>query len=201
VESVAAYVLGPPPDGWPGFFTNNTTVMLGVAAGILGADAARGASPEDVVSNVIAKLIKRGIPNEVNARAYVLTAVRNAAYDERKPLKRHTDEDVVFDDLVGVSGIDDDVNYQLLIDQVIVALDELPEREAYAIREKFLHERHWSDVATELGVTTSQGFGKIVNAGLDKLRQMPRFAGLANGGSTSPNPSSTSTGETTGTKP
>lgn len=192
-------MLGPPPEGWAVFFANNGAVMLGVAAGILGRNAARGASAEDVVSKVIVKLIKRGIPDDVNARAYVLTAVRNAAYDERKPLKRHTDEDVLLDDRVGIHGIEEDVDDQLLIDQVVDALDELPEREAHAIREKFLHARHWHDVAAELGVTTSQGFGKIVNAGLEELRKMPRFTGLANGGARSANAPSTATGETTGT--
>lgn len=201
MEALAAQHVGPPPEGWAAFFTTHGEALIRAAAAILGPNAARGTGAEDVVSKVLTKLIKRGIRVDANPRAYVLAAVKNAAYDERRPLKRHTDEEIVFDELVGTHSIEDDVDDRLLAEQLLMAIADLPDREAHAIREKFLRQRPWREVAAEVGVTTSQGLGKLVNGGLEKLRRMPRFASLSRNVSRSPGPLPTTTGEKRGTTP
>jgi RNA polymerase sigma factor (sigma-70 family) len=188
--------IGPPPEGWAAFFAHNAEVLMRAAARTLGSPAGANTA-EEIVDEAFAKLIRHGIPRGRNARAYAIITVQNAARDELRRLGRYTDEDIIFDDLVGVTGIEDDVDDQLLTDQVLAAIDELPEREAYAIREKFVNERPWREVAADLGITTSQGLGKIVKAGLDRLRRMPRFAELTKNVSISRDPSTT-TGKPTG---
>jgi RNA polymerase sigma factor (sigma-70 family) len=170
--------------------------MMRAAARILGSAAGLNTA-EEVVDTALAKLIQHAIPRGHNARAYTITTVQNTARDELRRLGRYTDEHVLFDELIGVADIEDEVVDRLFTDQVLAAIDELPEREAFAIREKFVRGRPWREVAADLNITTSQGLGRIVNAGLDRIRRMPRFAGLTKNVSTSPNPS-TATGKPTG---
>lgn len=201
VEPVTDEDRGPPPEGWAAAWAEHGEAMLRAAARVLDGKAARGASAEDVVGDVLERLINKGVPRGANTRAYMIRSARNAALDAVKPLKHHTDADIDFDDEVGVDSIEDDVDQQILLDDVLAALDELPPREAFAIREKFLKERPWHEVAADLDITTSQGLGKIVNSGLDKIRKMPRFAGLASIDSSTHPTRSTTTGQPTGTTP
>lgn len=197
---VTEHELGPPSEGWAAFYAANGDALLRSAVASLGRDARAGVSAEDIVNEVLAKLIKRGIPRSAIARAYVFTSIKNAARDTIAMGGRFTDDEVHFDERIGVEDIENLVDDALLGDDVVAALEELPERESRAIREKVMNNRHWSEVAPELGVTTSQGLGKIVNSGLDKLRKMPRFAELTPPVSSSPSPS-TVTDEARGKAP
>ena len=179
----------PPPDGWATFFTENGEVLLRVAARIVGRHAFLGVSTEDIVSESMRKLLAAGVPEGANARAYAITTVKNTARDLAKRKKQYTEEDIDLDFTVGIEDIQEPIDDALLADDLRAALAELAEREAHAIQEKVMNDRHWSDVAPELDVTTVQGVGRIVNRGLDKLRKMPRFADLASGVSTPPSQS------------
>lgn len=182
---------GPPPEGWAAFFTENGELMLRVAGRTAGHDARGGSSAEDIVSEALTKLIAAGIPKGANARAYAITVVINAALDEIKKTKRFTDEDIDFDDKIGIDDIEVAVDDALLAEDLRNMLGELPEREAHAIREKVMSGRHWRDVAPELGVTTVQGVGRIVNRGLEKLQKMLRFPEPSSGVSVTASPSTT----------
>ena len=82
-----------------------------------------------------------------NGRAYVLRAVRNAAIDALRRRRFHTDDDINLDEFVGTTDIEADVDDDLLLDEVLEALEDLPEREATAIRGLFLEELPWEVVA------------------------------------------------------
>lgn len=187
--------LGPPPEGWEAFFETHVDSLLRAAAGILRNSTSRGSDAEDVVSRVLTRLIARGLPAG-NSLAYVITSVRNAAVDELRKLRFHSDTDVDPNRLVGEDDIESEVDAGLLIDDVLDALDQLPDKEATAIRGKFLEERPWQDVARDVGVSTSHGVAKIVNRGLATIRKMPRFAGLVQPNTVNP---SRATGTQSGT--
>jgi len=171
--------LGPPPEGWESFHEANVDALLRAAAGVLGSSSEQGDDAEDVVSQVLTRLIATGVPQTGSARAYVLTSVRNEARDRVRRRKHHADGIGTLDVLQRTDDMELTVGDDMLLADVLDALDQLPERERTAIQGKFLDERPWREVAAEVGVTTSQGFMKIVNKGLGRIRKTPRFAGLA----------------------
>lgn len=181
----------PPPGGSATFFAEHGEMLLRVATSIVGKVTFLGVSAEDIVSDTMRKLLVAGIPEGANPKAYAITAVKNTARDLTKKKKQYTDEEIDFDTEIGVDNIEDAIDDALLAEDLRDALDELPEREAHAIREKIMKDRHWSEVGPEIDVTTSQGLGKVVNRGLDTIRSMPRFADLGSGVSPPRQPSTT----------
>lgn len=181
----------PPPGGWAKFFGENVEFLLRVAKSQMGRRSFLGMDAEDVVSETLRKLIKAGLPPGANPKAYAVTTLTNTIKDLAKKRRQYSDAEADSDSIVGTEDIEAQVDDVLHLEG---ALGELPPREAHAIREKVINDRHWSDVAPELGVTTVQGVGKIVNRGLAQLRQMPRFANQPSDVSTAP-PPSTSTGQ------
>lgn len=180
---------GPPPEGWAGFFAENGERMLRIAGRIVGQHARLGGGAEDVASEAMCRLLTKGIPKGADARAYALVTVKNVALDLVKKANRFPGDEIDLDDRIGVEDIEVAVDDALLAEEIRDALGELPEREARAVEEKVMKNRHWRDVAPELGVTTGQGVGKIVSRALGCLRKLPRFAELSTGVSTSPSPS------------
>lgn len=200
MEVVSDQQRSPPSGGWAAFYADLGETLLRVAGRIVGNEAFLGVSADDIVSETMRKLLAAGIPVGANARAYAITAVKNTALDLAKQKEQYTDADIDMDTRIGIEDIEEAVDEALLAEDICEALAELPEREAHAIREKVMNDRHWNDVAPELEVTTVQGVGKIVTRGLDKLRKMPRFAGLRQDVSTPQRPSTT-TGSSPGTTP
>lgn len=201
MEVVSDEQRRPPAGGWATFFTENGEMLLRVAARIVGKHAFLGVTAEDVVSESMRKLLAAGIPEGANARAYAITTVKKTALDlAKQKKKKNANAGIDLDTRIGTENIEETSDDALLAEDIRDALAELPEREAHAIREKVMNDRHWSDVAPELDVTTVQGVGKIVNRGLDKLRKMPRFADLAADVRTPPRPS-TATGSSPGVTP
>jgi RNA polymerase sigma factor (sigma-70 family) len=200
VEVVSDQQRRPPGGGWAAFYADHGATLLRVAGRIVGKEAFLGVSADDIVSETMRKLLAAGIPVGANARAYAITAVKNTALDLAKQKEQYTDADVDMDTRIGIEDIEEAVDEALLAEDIREALAELPEREAHAIREKVMNDRHWNDVAPELEVTTVQGVGKIVTRGFDKLRKMPRFAGLRQDVSRPQRPSTTA-GSSPGTTP
>lgn len=193
-------MLAPPPEGWAAFWDEHADALLRAAVAVIGRNSRAGVDAEDIVSKVMTKLIARGIRNDRPALGTVMVSIRNASLDAIAAAKRLTDADIDLDERISVEDIESDVDLSLLGAEASAALAELPEREAHAIREKVMNDRHWSEVAPEVGVTTSQGLGKIVNSGLARLRKMPRFAELLPDVSSAQAPSTT-TGSTRATTP
>ena len=183
----------PPPEGWAAFFSEHGDALLRVAVSLVRGRSFLGVDAEDIVSESMRKLIKAGLPKGRDPLPYTIKAVTNTVRDLVKKRKWYADEETDHEAILAQDDVEADLEQALLAEDVRATLDELPEKEAHAIREKVMKGRHWSDVAPELEVTTSQGVGKIVNRGLAKLRAMPRFAEWAPSVSTSP-PPSTSTG-------
>lgn len=193
-------VLAPPPEGWGAFWNQHSDTLLRAAVAVIGTHARAGVDAEDVVSKVMTKLVARGIRTDRSAIGTVMTSVHNAADDALRGAKRYTDGEIDLDAYIGIDDIEGSVDLELLGKEAVAALDELPEREARAIREKVMKDRPWREVAAEFDITTSQGLGKIVNPGLAKLRKMPRFAELLPDVS-SPQAPSTTTGSPRATRP
>lgn len=190
----------PPPGGWAAFYAEHGETLLRAADRIVGKHTFLGVSGEDTVSETMRKLLNAGIPDGANARAYAITAIKNTARDVAKQKKQYTDGEIDLDTKIGTEDIEETVDDALLSEDLRNALAELPEREAHAIREKVMNDRHWSDVAPELEVTTVQGVGAVVTRGVDKLRKMPRFTELGQKLSTRPHPPTT-TGSSPGATP
>lgn len=171
-------VLAPPPEGWNAFWNQHSDSLLRAAVAVIGTHARAGVDAEDVVSTVMTKLVARGIRTDRSAIGTVMTSVHNAAVDALGGAKRYTDKEIDLDAYMAIDDIEGSVDLELLGKDAVAALDELPEREARAIREKVMKDRPWREVAGEFDLTTSQGLGKVVNSGLAKLRKMPRFAEL-----------------------
>lgn len=181
----------PPPDGWAAFFAEHGEILLRIATRIVGNATFLGVSAEDIVGETMRKLLAAGLPEGANPKAYAITAVKNTAKDLAKQKKQYTEEVIDFDATVGTDHIEEAIDDALLAEDLRDALDELPEREAHAIREKVMKDRHWRDVGSEIDVTTAQGLGKVVNRGLDKVRKMPRFTELGSDVSPLQQPSTT----------
>lgn len=197
---MAQPVLAPPPEGWAAFWNEHGDALLRAAVAVIGLHDHAGVDAEDVVSKVMTKLVARGIRTDRSAIGTVMTSVYNAAVDALRTAKRYTDGQIDLDTFIGIEDIEASVDLELLGKEAVAALDELPEREARAIRQKVMNDRPWREVAAEFDVTTSQGLGKIVNPGLAKLRKMPRFAELLPDVS-SPQAPSTTTGSPRATTP
>ena len=186
----------PPAEGWEAFFAANAQVLVDTAASILKGRTSRGNDAEDVAFQALANVIAKGIPEGANARAYVLGAVRQGALDALRRRSLHTDEDINLDERVGTTDIEAAVDDGLLLQQILEALDDIPEREATALRGLFLEEIPWEVVASEVGVTTKRGTTDLANRGTGRLRKMPRFRDLTST-RTRPPGSSTTTGSPT----
>jgi RNA polymerase sigma factor (sigma-70 family) len=169
---------GPPPEGWAAFWREHGADLRRRAHKVLGPAATLGITADDIVNEVITNLIKKGIPEGRNPRAYAMTAVTNEAIDVIRTRKHHTDEDIEFDERIGVDDIEEPIDDELLARDLIEAIEELPEREAIAIRERILRGRPATEVARTLNVTTTQRVSQLVNAGLRRLRAKPPFKDL-----------------------
>lgn len=171
--------LGPPPEGWEAFYDANIDALLRAASRVLGRTATQGDGAEDIVAEVLRRLIAKGVSTGQSARAYALTSVRNLAVDRARRQKHVADMPSEEDGPVSADEMESAVEDEILLADVLDALNQLPDKERMAIQGKFLDGRPWREVAADVGVTTSAGLMKIVNRGLDRIRKLPRFAGLA----------------------
>ena len=181
----------PPAEGWEDFFAANADALVHTAASILKGRTSRGNDAEDVAFQALANCIAKGIPKGVNARAYVLAAVRRGALDALRRRKFHTDEEIDLDERVGTPDIEEDVDDALLLEEVLEALDDVPEREATALRGLFLEEMPWEVVAEKVGLTSQRGTTDLADRAIARLRKMPRFRDLTATRTAPPGPSTT----------
>ena len=137
-----------------------------------------GQSADDIVSGVVREMMVRGgLPDIANVRGYLTTAVRNRVRDLIRRSRHEAPEAIGFDEKVGVDDIETPSDRAELARQALAGLDQVPERERYAIVERVMKHRPAKQVADELGVTP-QRVSQLVNAGVGRLRKLPAFAEL-----------------------
>ena len=138
-----------------------------------------GRTADNVVGDLVAELMVKGqdLSTITNLRGYLTAAVRNRVRDLHRRSKFERPEALEADDVVGDDDIEAAVDREELARQAMAALDELPERERYAIVERVMKCRPGQEVGPELGVEP-QRVSQLVNAGLGRLRKLPAFTEL-----------------------
>jgi RNA polymerase sigma factor (sigma-70 family) len=149
------------------------------AAGVLGGHdkAILGKSADDLVGDVLRELMLKPMPPLTNLRGYLTTAVRNRGRDVIRRSRYEAPVDNEFDEMIGIDDIEAPIDGAELAREAVIVLDQLPERERYAIRERVMLCRPAKDVGAELGVAP-QRVSQLVNAGVARLRGLPAFIEL-----------------------
>lgn len=151
----------------------------GVIGGQLDLDKeALDKSADDDVGDVIAELMRKGLPqNQTNLRGFLTAVTRRRAIDAVRRAKHEAPTDIDFEEIIGVEGIEDAVDRELLTGAAIDALDQLPERERYAIEQTVMLQRQAKEVGPELNVKP-QRVSQLVSRGLRRLRELPALSDL-----------------------
>ena len=165
--------------GWAAIYAEHGRAMRLAAAGVLGGHDKEilGKSADDIVGDVLRELMLQPLPVLTNLRGYLTTAVRNRARDLVRRSRYEAPVDNQFDEMIGIDDIEAPIDRAELARQAVTALDQLPERERYAIRERVMLCRPAKDVGAELGVAP-QRVSQLVNAGVARLRGLPAFIEL-----------------------
>lgn len=186
---------------WAAAYGEYGRAMRATAAAALGGRYKEilGKSADDIVGDVIAELMVKDLSHVTNLRNYLISAVRNRVRDLQRRSEYERPEAIDFDAKVGVEDIEEPVDTAALAQQAVAGLDELPERERYAIIERVMKCRPANEVGPELGVQP-QRVSQLVNAGLGRLRGLPAFEGLLSIDRSLPRLSTTTGADETGTQ-
>lgn len=138
-----------------------------------------GKTADEVVGDVIEELMTKGtdLTRVSNVRGYLTTAVRYRVRDLHRRSKFEVPAELEAEVLVGDDDVEDAVDREELAGQAVAALDQLPDRERYALEERIMKCRPAQEVAAELGVRPQQ-VSQLYNAALKKLRRLPAFTEL-----------------------
>ncbi|WCO67956.1 sigma-70 family RNA polymerase sigma factor [Iamia majanohamensis] len=166
---------------WAAIYTEHGQAMRLAARSAMGGPDKEilGKSSDDVVGDLVAELMvkKRDLSTKDNLRGYLTAAVRNRVRDLQRRSEFEHPEDFTPDDVVSDEDVEAAVDRAELAAQAVAVIDELPERERYAIVEKVMKCRQAKDVGPELGVKP-QRVSQLVNAGVGRLRKHAAFTGL-----------------------
>jgi RNA polymerase sigma factor (sigma-70 family) len=188
---------------WAAIYAEHGRAMRAAALAAIGGPDKEilGKSADDIVGDLIAEFMVNGtdLSQKSNLRGYLTAAVRNRVRDLHRRSKFERPEALDLDD-VGrhEDNIEDAVDREELARQATVALDQLPERERYAIVERVMKCRPAQEVAPDLDVTP-QRVSQLVNAGLGRLRKLPAFTELLSVDRSPPGPSTATGPDATGT--
>ncbi len=191
---------------WAGIYAEHGQAMRVAARAAMGGkkkDSIRevlGKTADEVVGDVIEELMTKGadLTQVGNVRGYLNAAVRNRVRDLHRRSKFEAPDDLDPDVIVGDEDIEAAVDREELRQQAVAGLDQLPERERYALEERIMKRRPAQDVAAELEVKPQQ-VSQLYNAALKKLRQLPAFTELLSFDRSPPSPSTATGPEATGT--
>jgi RNA polymerase sigma factor (sigma-70 family) len=187
---------------WAMIYAEHGTAMRAAALAAIGGPDKEilGKSADDVVGDVIAEVMVNGtdLTQNTNPRGYLTAAVRNRVRDLHRRSEFERPETLDSDDVVGCEDIEAAVDCKELAGQAKASLDQVRERERYAIVERVMKCRPAKEVGRELGVT-SQRVPQLVNAGLGRLRKLPAFTELLSGDRSPPDRSRVTGPDATGT--
>ncbi len=166
---------------WAAIYAEHGRAMRSAANAAMGGPLKEilGKTADNVVGDLIAELmVKRtDLSAKTNLRGYLTTAVRNRVRDLHRRSKIEAPAVMEPDDVISDEDIEAAVDREELAGQAVAALDELPERERYAIIERVMKCREAKEVGAELDVAP-QRVSQLVNAGLGRLRNLPAFTEL-----------------------
>ena len=187
---------------WAAIYAEHGRAMRAAALAAIGGPDKEilGKSADDIVGDLVAEFMVNGadLSQKRNLRGYLAAAVRNRVRDLHRRSRFERPEAHDPDDVVEYDDIEDAVDREELASQATAALDQLPERERYAIVERVMKCRPAQEVGPELGVMP-QRVSQLVNAGLGRLRKLPAFRGLLAVDRSPPSPSTGTGPDATGT--
>ena len=174
---------------WAAVWSDHGEAMLSAAGVVMRGRVADGYTDEDIVSEVLAEMIKSPGPFQqaVHPRAYLIGAVRKRCMTKlrrgkRQIVQNQTDEDAGepsgrplahIPDPVGDAGTD-----AALASAMAGCLDRLTDKQQTAIRRRVMNDERPIDIATDMGCTAAM-VSQHVNAGFKRLRGDPTFINLA----------------------
>lgn len=166
------------PD-WAAIFDQNYSVMYAAAASVLRGQSALGVDADDIVSIALNEAITKGIPPNIDQlHSYLARIARLRAIDALRRRKHQAsdppDPATELAPRIATDGPDELAVKAELASDIAGHLDELPERERFALEQKVMRDRSRAEVATHLGVTP-QRVSQLVNAALARLRLLPTF--------------------------
>jgi RNA polymerase sigma factor (sigma-70 family) len=203
-ESSSARVSSVPTSiaDWAAIYAENGGAIRAAALAAIGGPDKEilGKSADDIVGDLIVEFMVNGtdLSQKSDLRGYLTAAVRNRVRDLHRRSKFERPEALDPDDVVGHEDIEDAVDRDELASQATAALDQLPERERYAIVERVMKCRPAQEVGPELDVRP-QRVSQLVNAGLGRLRKLPAFTELLSVDPSPPGPSAATGSDATGT--
>lgn len=159
---------------WTEIYAQHGQAMRKVAHSMLGKRLIDGKTADDIVSEVLRGLMVKGAPTMNNPRSYLCQAVRNRVNDAQRR-HAHIDKDPPnLDKTPGSDNVQHEVEINVLAGAATEALQEIPERERYAIEQRIMLDRPANEVGAELGVAP-QRVSQLCNAGIARIRKAPSF--------------------------
>lgn len=200
--TVAAVPAPDPPIDWAAIYATYSKSIRTVAIAAIGGEnkAIFGRSADDIVGDIIAAMMRKGIdPTQKDDPAgYLKAAVRNRIRDLHKRTKFQDDDEIDFDTLVRDVDVEAEAERNLLAEAAVAGAADLPDNERYVIAENVMKGRHLKDVGPEIGVT-GQRAGQLLKRALGRLRALPAFTDAGSVDQATPGPSTTTGPEATGT--
>lgn len=131
---------------------------------------------EDLVEDVFMKVLQRSsFRKEVSDwRTFLYVAVRNTCYKHLQKSYELSPLDTGL--LESPEEVNEEVLYTEIYNQIMYAIDQLPDKCGKVIRMAYLENKHTDEIASELGVTESTVYNQKAR-GLSLLRKM--LSGLA----------------------
>lgn len=184
----------PATNDWAAIYAEHGWAMRTTAIAKLGGPGKEilGKSADDIVGDVLAEVMNRGLPLTTNLRGYLTTAVRNRICDLIDRSRHEAPDEHASNKAISANDIETSLEQDELVHHALAGLDQLPERERYAVVERVMKCRSARDVGAELGVS-GQRVSQLVNAGVARLRVLPAFTELLSVDRSPPGPHATGT--------
>jgi RNA polymerase sigma factor (sigma-70 family) len=170
---------------WGEAYRLHANMVRIVSRRALGTQRPGGLSPDDVVHEVFAKMMRRDLPEDLmNLGSYLAAAARNVVLDaaKRPSARREVVENLEAKEPPAAGGPDPEeltINAALCVD-VLQHLGELTEKERYGFVQRVMMERERDEIARELAVTP-QRVSQLVVSATTKLKRAIREGGEDDG--------------------
>ncbi len=174
-ELLASIAAGSP--NWAAVYERCRHAMFGTARRFFRTsdEARRGTSDADVVQTVMAEMIKKGLPTDINSIERLRTFMVNVTWRRthnasqrlsaaNEPFPEPGSPEELCDE-----AFEDYVHDQIIASQAKVLVERLPDRERHVIREHILKGRTQNEVAADMRVSDGR-IRQLCTAGLHRLR-------------------------------
>ncbi len=162
------------PINWAAFYAEHGALMRRAAKSVLGKSATSdgatlGVSVDDVVHQVMADLMEKGLPAGVRSiRGFLYRRIESRAKDARKRGVHQPELPEGADNTDG-TNVALEVEFRLESAAIVDALDELSERHRFVVIERVMKNRPAKEVAADLGIEP-QGLPSLQRTAIDQLR-------------------------------